>query len=107
MRYADSFKVSSLPPDREIQVTRDFHAPRQTVCLTPSPTRTSEALVAGPPGWTMPVCESIEGCGAYRYVWRKDGAKGYGMGGIFREIESPKRSLPPRNLRVLVPWAMP
>jgi DNA-binding transcriptional ArsR family regulator/uncharacterized protein YndB with AHSA1/START domain len=30
MRYPDSFKVST-PSDREIQVTRDFHAPRQTV----------------------------------------------------------------------------
>jgi uncharacterized protein YndB with AHSA1/START domain len=86
MFYPNSFKVST-PTDREIQVTRDFHAPRQLVFDAFSKPELVRRWLLGPEGWTMPVCEiDFRVGGAYRYVWRKAGAKDMGMGGVFREI---------------------
>ena len=35
----------------------------------------------------MPVCDiDLRVGGVYRYVWRKDGVKNMGMGGVFREV---------------------
>jgi uncharacterized protein YndB with AHSA1/START domain len=91
MFYPDSFKVST-PSDREIQVSRDFHAPRQLVFDAFTQPDLVRRWLLGPPGWTMPVCEiDLRVGGAYRYVWRKAGVKDMGMGGIFREIVSPER----------------
>jgi uncharacterized protein YndB with AHSA1/START domain len=95
MFYPDSFKVST-PSDREIQVTRDFHAPRQLVFDAFTKPELVRRWLLGPEGWTMPVCEiDLRVGGAYRYVWRKAGVKDMGMvmgmGGIFREIVSPER----------------
>ena len=91
MLYPDSFKVST-PGDREIQVTRDFHAPRQLVFDAFTKPELVRRWLLGPPGWTMPVCEiELRVGGAYRYVWRKEGAKDMGMGGVFREIVPPER----------------
>jgi uncharacterized protein YndB with AHSA1/START domain len=89
--YPDSFKVST-PSDREIQVSRDFHAPRQLVFDAFTQPDLVRRWLLGPPGWTMPVCEiDLRVGGAYRYVWRKAGVKDMGMGGMFREIVSPER----------------
>ena len=91
MFYPDSFKVST-PSDHEIQVTRDFHAPRQLVFDAFTKPDLVRRWLLGPPGWTMPVCEiDLRVGGTYRYVWRKTGVKDMGMGGIFREIVSPER----------------
>jgi uncharacterized protein YndB with AHSA1/START domain len=91
MFYPDSFKLST-PSDCEIQVTRDFHAPRQLVFDAFTKPHLVRRWLLGPEGWTMPVCEiDLKVGGAYRYVWRKAGQKDMGMGGIFREIVSPKR----------------
>jgi uncharacterized protein YndB with AHSA1/START domain len=88
--YPDSFKVST-PTDREIQVTRDFDAPRQLVFDAFTKPELVRRWLLGPEGWTMPVCEiDLRVGGAYRYVWRKAGAKDMGMGGVFREIVSPE-----------------
>ena len=53
MSYPGSFKLST-PPDREIHVTRDFHAPRQLVfdCFT-KPELVKRWLLA-PPGRSVP-----------------------------------------------------
>jgi uncharacterized protein YndB with AHSA1/START domain len=96
MFYPESFKLST-PSDREIQVTRDFHAPRQLVFDAFTKPELVRRWMLGPEGWTMPVCEiDLRVGGAYRYVWRMAGArmagaKDMGMGGIFREIVSPER----------------
>jgi uncharacterized protein YndB with AHSA1/START domain len=91
MFYPDSFKVST-PSDREIQVTRDFQAPRQLVFDTFTKPELVRRWLLGPEGWTMPVCEiDLRVGGAYRYVWRMPGAKDMGMGGVFREIVSLER----------------
>jgi uncharacterized protein YndB with AHSA1/START domain len=91
MFYPDSFNVST-PSDREIQVTRDFHAPRRLVFDAFTKPDMVRRWLLGPPGWTMPVCEiDLRVGGAYRYVWRKEGEKDMGMGGVFRDIVPPER----------------
>src|ERR1035438_2200924 len=91
MFYPDSFNVST-PTDREILVTRDFNAPRHLVFDTFTKRELVRRWLLGPPGWTMPICEiDLKVGGAYRYVWRKQGEKDMGMGGIFREIIAPER----------------
>ena len=91
MLYPDSFSVST-PSDREIQVTRDFHAPRRLVFDAFTKPDLVRRWLLGPPGWTMPVCEiDLRVGGAYRYVWRKEGEKDMGMGGVFRDIVPSER----------------
>lgn len=92
MFYPESFQLST-PTDREIQVKRDFNAPRQLVFEAFTKPELVRRWLLGPPGWTMPLCEiDFQVGGAYRYLWRnvKDGSE-MGMGGIFREIVSPER----------------
>jgi len=91
MLYPDSFSVST-PSDREIQVTRDFHAPRRLVFDAFTRPDLVRRWLLGPPGWTMPVCEiDLRVGGTYRYVWRKEGEKDMGMGGVFRDIVPSER----------------
>jgi uncharacterized protein YndB with AHSA1/START domain len=92
MNFPGSFNVST-PSDREIQVTRDFDAPRALVFDAFTQPKLVRRWLLGPPGWTMPVCEiDLRVGGAYRYVWRseKDGSQ-MGLGGIFREIKPAAR----------------
>jgi len=91
MQYPDSFAVST-PSDREIQVTRVFDAPRALVFDAFTKPELVQRWLLGPPGWAMPVCEiDLKVGGAYRYVWRHESdGKEMGMGGVFREIVSPK-----------------
>jgi uncharacterized protein YndB with AHSA1/START domain len=91
MFYPDSFKVST-PTDREIQVTRDFNAPRQLVFDAFTKPEWVRRWLLGPPGWTMPLCEiDLKVGGAYRYLWRNADGREMGMGGVFREIVAPER----------------
>ncbi len=90
MVYPDTFQIS-LPSDREIQVTRNFGAPRQLVFDTFTKPDLVRRWLLGPPGWTMPVCEiDLRAGGRYRYVWSKPGVKDMGMGGTFREVAPPE-----------------
>ena len=91
MFYPDSFKVSA-PSDRELQVTRDFRAPRQLVFDAFTKPELVRRWLLGPEGWSMPVCEiDLRVGGAYRYVWRKSGVPDMGMGGVFQEVSAPGR----------------
>jgi uncharacterized protein YndB with AHSA1/START domain/effector-binding domain-containing protein len=91
MVYPDTFQIS-LPSDREIQVTRNFGAPRQLVFDAFTKPDLVKRWLLGPPGWTMPVCEiDLKAGGGYRYVWRKPHVKDMGMGGTFREVTLPER----------------
>jgi uncharacterized protein YndB with AHSA1/START domain len=91
MYYPSSFQVST-PTDHEIEITRDFHAPRQLVFDAFTKPELVRRWLLGPDGWTMPVCEiDLRVGGAYRYVWRKSGTRDMGISGMFREIESPSR----------------
>ena len=92
MRFPDSFNIST-PSDREIQVSRDFDAPRSLVFDAFTKPELVRRWLLGPPGWTMPVCEiDLRIGGAYRYVWRseKDGSQ-MGIRGVFREITPVER----------------
>jgi uncharacterized protein YndB with AHSA1/START domain len=92
MLYPDSFKVTT-PTDREIQVTRDFNAPRRGVFDAFTKPELVRRWLLGPAGWTMPLCEiDLKVGGVYRYLWRReaDGVE-MGMGGVFREIVSLER----------------
>ena len=90
--YPESFKVST-PTDREIEIERDFNAPRQLVFDAFTKPELVRRWLLGPDGWTMPVCEiDLRVGGAYRYVWRKESiGKDMGMGGVFREVVRPER----------------
>src|ERR1043166_9009080 len=91
MYYPDSFKLS-LPSDLEIEVTRDFHAPRRLAFDAFTKPELVRRWLLGPPGWSMPVCEiDLRVGGKYRYVWAKEGVAEMGMGGEFREIDAPAK----------------
>ena len=87
MFFPDSFKVST-PSDCEIQVTRNFDAPRRLVFDAFTKPDLVRRWQLGPPGWIMPLCEiDLRVGGAYRYVWRseQDGSQ-MAIGGVFREV---------------------
>lgn len=87
-----SFTLSTRG-DREIVMSRSFHAPRPLVFDALTKPELVRRWLLGPPGWSMPICEiDFRVGGAYRYVWRsdKDGTE-MGMGGVFREIVVPER----------------
>jgi len=45
---------------------------------------------AGPPGWSLAVCEvDLKVGGAYRYLWRGPDGTEMGMRGVFREVAPP------------------
>ena len=87
MFFPDSFTIST-PSDCEIEVTRDFDAPRHLVFDAFTKPELVRRWLLGPPGWTMPPCEiDLRVGGVYRYVWRseQDGSQ-MAMGGLFREV---------------------
>lgn len=83
----------TAPGDREVVMTRSFHAPRQLVFDAFTKPELVRQWLLGPEGWSMPVCEiDLRVGGRYRYVWRnvKDGSE-MGMGGVYREVTPPSR----------------
>ena len=87
MFFPDSFKLTT-PSYCEIEITRNFDAPRNLVFDAFTKPELVRRWLLGPPGWYMPLCE-IDLCvgGAYRYVWRsdRDGSQ-MAIGGVFQEI---------------------
>jgi uncharacterized protein YndB with AHSA1/START domain len=82
----------SLHGDREIVMTRVFHAPRRLVFEAMTKPELVKKWLLGPPGWTMPVCEiDLRVGGSYRYVWRHSDGNEMGMGGVYREVMAPER----------------
>jgi uncharacterized protein YndB with AHSA1/START domain len=82
----------TTPTDREIAMTRVFHAPRHLVFdayTKPELVRRWLGVVAG---WSMAVCEiDLRVGGSYRYVWRNTDGTEMGMGGVYREVAAPER----------------
>ena len=82
----------TLPSDREVRVTRTFHAPRQLVWDA----HTSPDLVRrwqGHGGWDMPVCDmDVRAGGKYRWRWRnlEDGRQ-FGFFGTFTQVDAPTK----------------
>ena len=78
--------------DREIVMTRVFDAPRALVWDAFTKPELLSRWLLGPPGWSMPVCETGKKVGdRYRYVWRGPDGTEMGMGGVVREIVPPER----------------
>jgi uncharacterized protein YndB with AHSA1/START domain len=78
--------------EREIVMTRVFDAPRSLVWEAFTKPELLKRWLLGPPGWSMPVCETSQKVGgSYRYVWQgPDGTK-MGAGGVIREFAPPER----------------
>lgn len=82
----------TLPGDREVRVTRTFHAPRQLVWDA----HTRPELVRkwqGYEGWDMPVCDmDVRVGGTYKWQWknREDGNQ-FGFLGTFTEVGEPSK----------------
>ena len=92
MSTARTLKVAANG-DREIVMTRVFDAPRTLVWEAFTKPELLKQWLFGPPGWSMPVCETSQKVGGrYRYVWRNeaDGTE-MGMGGVIREFTPPER----------------
>ena len=78
--------------DREIVMTRVFNAPRTLVWEAFTKPELLKQWLYGPPGWSMPVCETSQHVGGrYRYVWRGPDGSQMGMGGVIREFTPPER----------------
>src|SRR5437773_839093 len=78
--------------DREIIITRNFHASRVLVWKYHTTPALVQRWLLGPPGWTMPKCEiDLRVGGRYRYEWRQGDGREMGMGGVYRDIEAPAR----------------
>lgn len=91
MKYVGNLKLT-LPTDREVELTRDFDAPRTLVYDAMTRPELIKRWLTGPPGWTMAVCEvDLKVGGKYRYVWNGPGGIVMGMGGVWREIVRPER----------------
>ena len=77
----------------ELVMTRSFDAPCELVFDAFTKPELVKQWLLGPDGWSMPVCEIDPKVGGkYRYVWQRD-SDGHemGMGGVFREIDRPRR----------------
>lgn len=77
--------------DREIVITREFHAPRELVFEA----WTTPALLArwfGPPDWTLTTCEmDVHPGGKYRFVMENEHGMQMGISGTFHEVDRPYR----------------
>ena len=64
---------ASLPSDTEVLVKRSFDAPVRLVWRAYMEPDLMRRWCAGPPGWSMPVCEmDMRVGGKYRWRWRND-----------------------------------
>jgi uncharacterized protein YndB with AHSA1/START domain len=82
----------TTPSDREIRVTRRFDAAPELVFECHTNPELIRKWLLGPPGWSMPVCDiDLRSGGAYRYLWRNDEGREFGVRGEFREISAPHR----------------
>jgi uncharacterized protein YndB with AHSA1/START domain len=80
------------PSEREIAVSRTFDAPCELVFEAMTNPKMVKQWLIGPDDWPMVVCEiDFRVGGKYRYVWRHKELGDMGMGGVYREIERPRR----------------
>lgn len=78
--------------EREILITRKFNSPRSLVFDALTKPELLKRWFEGPPGWSLVECTiDLKVGGAYRYVWRSEGGKDMGMGGVYKEIVIPER----------------
>jgi uncharacterized protein YndB with AHSA1/START domain len=81
----------SKPKDREIVISRIYHAPPEVVFKAWSDAEQLQEWW-GPEGFTNPVCEiDFRVGGAWRIVMRASDGTTYPCGGIYQEIDQPGR----------------
>lgn len=81
----------TLPSDREIVMTRVFHAPRRLVFEAHTKREHLERWW-GPQGFTLLVCDiDLRVGGAYRFVQRGPDGGEYAFRGVYRELMPPER----------------
>lgn len=81
-----------LPSDTEIQIRRTVAAPRALVFDCYTRPEHLPNWMAGPPGWSMQVCEiDLRPGGAFRYVLRGDGGAELVLSGTYQEVDRPLR----------------
>ena len=77
--------------DRELEIKRDFNAPRELVFRAHTECKYMKRWLFGPDDWSLDVCEvDLNVGGTYRWVWKKGDIR-MGAGGEYREIERPVR----------------
>lgn len=80
--------------DRQVIVTRHFHAPPDLVFRAHTEPALLRQWMLGPPGWTMPVCISdARPGGRMRFEWADGAGHGFHLTGEYHEIEAPSRIL--------------
>lgn len=81
----------ALPSDSEVEVTRQFDAPRDLVYRAYTESELLQRWCSGPPGWSMPVCEmDLRVGGKYRWRWKdNEDGKEFGFEGEFRVVSPP------------------
>jgi uncharacterized protein YndB with AHSA1/START domain len=91
MTNAETFTVTT-PTEREIVVTRVFHAPRKLVFEAWTNPKYLPNWMLGPDGWTMPVCEiDLRPGGSWHFIWRHADGKEMEMRGVYCKVQPPVR----------------
>ena len=95
------------PSETEVEVRRSFASPLAPVWRALTEPSLVQRWLLGPPGWSMPVCESdFRVGGHYEYGWRSDAdGEEFGFVGEFREIEHHARIVHTEGLREGSPGA--
>jgi uncharacterized protein YndB with AHSA1/START domain len=78
--------------DREVVFTREFDAPRHLVFEAFIKPEYLKRWLLGPPGWEMVHCKAPNKVGEkYRYEWAHPQKKGFGIGGVVKELVPPEK----------------
>lgn len=91
MHNLGSLQITT-PSDREILITRVFHAPRTLVWDTMTVPDLVKRWLSGPPGWSMQTCEdSLEPGSMYRWIWVGPEQNELVLTGVYKEVVKPER----------------
>ena len=95
------------PSDTQVEVSRSFASPPALVWRAMTEPTLVNRWLLGPPGWSMPVCESdFRVGGHYEYGWQSDADESeFGFVGEFREIEPNSKIVHTEGLREGSPGA--
>lgn len=95
------------PSDTQVEVSRRFASSPALVWRAMTEPALVNRWLLGPPGWSMPVCESdFRVGGHYEYGWRNDAdGSEFGFVGEFREIEPHSKIVHTEGLREGSPGA--
>lgn len=84
--------IVTTPSDREIQMTRQFDAPRQLVFDAWTQPKLLKQWLYGPDGHALETCEiDLRVGGTLLFIWRLPDGKAMKMTGEYREISPPAR----------------